>query len=80
MEQFELVSEIKNIETMASGHSIDVLSFLIKRYGGKPAAWRKKKGRAIIRQFNVLYDAELHWFEAHGIGKVNMKIKFKNKL
>ncbi len=80
MEQFELVSRIEKIEPIAQGRGIRVLPHLLKQYGGKPAAWKKKKGRATIRQFGHLYDAELHWFEAHGIGKVNMKIKWKRRL
>lgn len=80
MESFEIVSDITDIETLAKGRGIKVLTFLIKKYGGKPSSWRKKKGRATIRQFGNLYDAELHWFEAHGIGKINMKIKHKRKL
>jgi hypothetical protein len=80
MEVFEVVSKIKDVETMAWGHGIKILPLLLKKYGGKPASWRKKKGRAIIRQFGMLFDAELHWYEAHGIGKVNMKIKHKKSL
>jgi hypothetical protein len=80
MEVFEVVSKIKDVETMAWGHGIKILPLLLKKYGGKPASWRKKKGRAIIRQFGMLFDAELHWYEAHGIGKVNMKIKHKQSL
>jgi hypothetical protein len=80
MEVFEVVSKISDIETMAWGHGIKILPLLLKKYGGKPASWRKKKGRAIIRQFGMLFDAELHWYEAHGIGKVNMKIKHKKSL
>ncbi|NIW79805.1 MAG: hypothetical protein GWN16_10245 [Calditrichae bacterium] len=80
MEPFEIVSGMTEIETLAKGQGIKVLTFLIRKYGGKPATWRKKKGRATIRQFGNLYDAELHWFEAHGIGKVNTKIKHKQKL
>lgn len=74
MKQFDLVSQITDIQTIARGRGIKVLTLLIKRYGGKPVAWRKKKGKAIIKQFRKLYEAELHWFEAQGIGKVNMKI------
>jgi len=77
MQQFEIVSKIVEIETIKRGHGIHILPLLIKKYGGKPSSWRKKKGKATIRQFGILYDAELHWYEAHGIGKVNMKIKYK---
>lgn len=80
MEQLEVVSKISNIETIARGHGIKILPLLLKKYGGKPSAWRKKKGRAIIRQFGLLFQAELHWYEAHGLGKVDMKIKHKTKL
>ncbi len=80
MEGFEIVSKITAIETIKRGHGIKILPLLLKKYGGKPGAWRKKKGRAIIRQFGILFDAELHWHEAHGIGKVNMKIKQKTKI
>ncbi len=80
MKQFELISKITDVQTIAWGHGIKILPWLMKEYGGKPSAWRKKKGKAIIRQFGTLYEAELHWFEAHGIGKVNMKIKYKTKL
>ncbi len=80
MEQFELISKITEVQTIAWGHGIKILPWLMKKYDGKPSAWRKKKGKATIRQFGALYEAELHWFEAHGIGKVNMKIKYKVKL
>lgn len=80
MEPFELVSPITKVETIAWGQGIRVLPMLMERYGGKPSAWRKKKGRATIRQLGALYEAELHWFEAHGIGKVNMKIKFQEQI
>lgn len=79
METFELVSKITDVQTIAQGHGIDVLPLLLKKYGRKPSSWRKKKGRATIKQFGIWYEAELHWFEAHGIGKVNMKIKHKWK-
>lgn len=55
MEQFEVVSKISNIETIARGHSIKILPLLLKKYGGKPSAWRKKKGQAIIRQFGLVF-------------------------
>ena len=80
MEVFEVVSKINDVETIAWGHGIKILPLLLKKYGGKPASWRKKKGSTIIRQFGMLFEAELHWYEAHGIGKVNMKIKHKRSL
>jgi hypothetical protein len=80
MEGFEIVSKITAVETIRRGRRIKILPLLLKKYGGKPAAWRKKKGRALIRQFGLLFEAELHWYEAHGIGKVNMKIKHKKTI
>lgn len=80
MEQFEIVSKISEIETIKRGHGINVLPFLIRKYGDNASSWRKKKGKATIKQFGVLFDAELHWYEAHGVGRVNAKIKHKTKI
>lgn len=73
--KFEIVSEISQIETIAIGRSIRVLSILNKRYG--KGRWRKKKGVATVKLLDGSYRlAEIHWYEAHGIGKRDMKIKF----
>lgn len=71
---FEIVGEIAEVETIASGPGIHILSLLRKRYG--KGRWRKRKGIANVRlpDGNVRL-AELHWFEAHGIGKKKMRIK-----
>ena len=71
---FEIVSEISNIETFSSGSGIRELQRLIKRYGtGK---WRKRKGIAdIILPSGIGVKVELHWNEASGIGKKEFKIK-----
>jgi hypothetical protein len=71
---FEIISEIENIEIIAVGGNIrDVMRFQ-KQYGiGK---WRKLKGTATIRLKNErIRKAELHWYEAHGIGRKKIKIK-----
>ncbi len=71
---FEIVSEITNLETIAVGGNIDDIKRLQKRYG--KGRWRKMKGVArvlIEAQFTDL--AELHWYEANGIGKKEIKIK-----
>lgn len=71
---FEIVGEIKNIETIAVGARIQVLSYLQKVYGR--GRWRKLKGLAQVRLPNDrLQQVELHWYEAHGIGRKDMKIK-----
>jgi hypothetical protein len=71
---FELVSEIRNAETIASGRGIRELKRLQKAYG--QGRWRKRKGRATVRLANgKVFDAEVHWYEASGIGKRELKIK-----
>lgn len=73
--KFEIVSEISKIETIAEGSSIRVLALLRKRYGR--GRWRKKKGIATIKLEDGTYRlAEVHWYEAHGIGRKEEKIKF----
>jgi hypothetical protein len=71
---FEIIGEIRGIETIASGRGIRLHSRLVRQFGrGK---WRKMKGFATIRLANGrVVDAELHWYEAHGIGKRGLKIK-----
>ena len=62
------------METIASGHGIRILARLTRLYGR--GNWRKLKGIADVRlEDGTLAEAELHWFEAHGIGKRKMKIK-----
>ena len=71
---FQIVGSITNVETIAEGSGIRDLTMLRKRYG--VGNWRKKKGIATIRLPDGLTAvAEIHWYEAHGIGKVNLKIK-----
>ena len=73
--EFEIVGEIGSIERIAVKTSIRDLSRLQKMYG--KARWRKLKGIARIRLSNgKLRIAELHWYEAHGIGRREMRIKF----
>lgn len=69
-----IVGEILGIETMAMGTSIRALRRLRKRYGGW--RWRKRKGVATVElQPDVLRRAEVHWYEAHGVGRREMKVK-----
>ena len=71
---FEIIGEIKEIETMAIGGSIRDIMRLQKQFGR--GRWRKLKGFAKVRlQNGHIRQAELHWYEAHGIGKKKMKIK-----
>ena len=71
---FELVGAIQDAETIASGRSIRDLRRLRKRYG--TGRWRKMKGRANVRLIDgTIHRAELHWYEAHGIGRKELKVK-----
>ncbi len=73
--KFEIVGEITNIETIAEGSSIRVLPNLTGKYG--KGRWRKKKGIATVKIDDGSFRlAEIHWYEAHGIGKRDLKIKF----
>jgi hypothetical protein len=71
---FEIISEIEEIETIAVAGRIRDIMLLRKQYGfGK---WRKLKGVAKVRlQGGNIRKAELHWYEAHGIGRKKLKIK-----
>jgi hypothetical protein len=72
--EFELLSEITDIETIAIGSSIRIIERLRKRYGGK--RWRKLKGRARVRLYSgEAYEAEVHFYECHGIGRRVLMIK-----
>jgi hypothetical protein len=71
---FEILGSISDIETIATGAKIREIHRLRKQYG--PGRWRKLKGIAQVRLGNgKIRIVELHWYEAHGIGKVKMKIK-----
>ena len=71
---FEILSKIINIETIAIGKSIRELKRLEKTYG--KGRWRKLKGIAKIKlPDGMVCLAEIHWYEAHGIGKKEFKIK-----
>jgi hypothetical protein len=70
----EIVGDITDIETIASGRGIRRLKHLRKRYGGR--RWRKMKGIATVRVLAGLTRlAEVHWYEAHGVGRRGLKIK-----
>jgi len=71
---FTVVGEITHVETFAVGSGIRELGRLRKRYGR--GRWRKRKGIARIRLTDGSeHLAELHWYEASGIGKRELKIK-----
>jgi hypothetical protein len=72
--KFELVGAIAETQVIASGIGVRIRSYLRKAYG--TGRWRKMKGVATIRLPNgALRVVELHWYEAHGVGKRDLKIK-----
>ncbi len=71
---FEIVGEISAIQTIATGRGIRRLKFLRRRYGGRH--WRKQKGITTVRlPSGSVRRAEVHWYEAHGVGRTGWKIK-----
>lgn len=73
-EEFEILGRIEFIETIAVGNRIREIRQLRETFG--PGRWRKLKGLAIVSLSNGrIRLAELHWYEAHGIGRKKLKIK-----
>ncbi|HCA57541.1 MAG TPA: hypothetical protein DEP46_06085 [Blastocatellia bacterium] len=71
---FEIVSEITQIETIAVGVGVRDRKRLRRLYGA--GRWRKLKGVASVRLLSgKIRTAEIHWYEAHGIGKREFKLK-----
>ena len=72
---FEIVGPIRDIETIAAGRAIRQLRRFRRQHG--KGRWRKRKGVATVRlQDGTVHQAEVHWYEAHGIGPREVKIKF----
>jgi len=73
-EDFHILGEIEAIETIAVGNRIHEIARLRKIYG--KGRWRKCKGLATVEfPDGRIHRVELHWYEAHGIGKKKLKIK-----
>ena len=71
---FEIIGEITQIETIARGMGVRNRVRLQRQYGD--GRWRKLKGVAYVRLVNgSIRLAEIHWYQAHGIGKREFKIK-----
>jgi hypothetical protein len=72
--EFEVLSEIKDVEIIAAGRGVHIRRHLDRAYG--TGYWRKMKGIATVRLADgTTCEAEIHWFEAHGIGRKDFKIK-----
>jgi hypothetical protein len=71
---FEIIGELSSVETIAVNLSIRENADLKARHGGR--RWRKLKGIATVRLANgSVRQAEIHWYEAHGVGKRKIKLK-----
>lgn len=74
MPHFEIIGGITNRETIDRGGGIRELAKLREEYGG--GNWRKCKGEAKVEFADgTICDVEIHWYEAHGIGRRREKIK-----
>ena len=72
--RFKILSEIRNIETIASGRGVYIRRYLERTYGR--GRWRKMKGIATVELADgTICEAEIHWYEAQGIGRKDFKIK-----
>jgi hypothetical protein len=73
-EDFEVIGKIDLIETIAIGNRLRAMERLRKTYGR--GRWRKLKGVAVVSfSDGTIHRVELHWYEAHGIGRRELKIK-----
>jgi hypothetical protein len=71
---FEILGELWAVETFATGSGIREVDRLRRIYG--PGRWRKRKGIARVRlPDGSVHEAEIHWYEASGIGRKEFKIK-----
>ena len=74
MDEFEVVGAFRDVQTIAIGSSIRELAPLRRTYGR--GRWRKRKAFATVRLTDgFVCEAELHWYEAAGIGRRELKIK-----
>jgi hypothetical protein len=74
---FELLSPLKDVKIIAKGPEIRDIRRLQKVYGR--GRWRKLKDNALVKfkDTEIVRVEEIHWYEAHGIGKREFKIKFR---
>ncbi|HXW99922.1 MAG TPA: hypothetical protein VEJ00_01820 [Candidatus Acidoferrales bacterium] len=71
---FRIVGHISDVETIASGKGIREARRLRRAYGGR--RWKKLKGTAVIELADgTMCHAEVHWYEAHGVGAREFKLK-----
>lgn len=71
---FQVIGKVTDVEVIAVGRGVRDLRRLRRAYG--KARWRKMKGRARVKlRDGTIRQAEVHWYEAHGIGKKECKLK-----
>lgn len=71
---FEIIGEIEDVKVIAKGPSVRERARLTAQFGR--GRWRKLKGRATVRLGSgATCRAEVHWYEAHGVGRKKFKIK-----
>ena len=71
---FEIVGQITNVEPIAVGRGVHDRTRLNKLHGN--GRWRKLKGLATVRlPDDTIHKAEVHWYEAHGVGRRELKLK-----
>ena len=72
--EFEIIGPIRSVQTIARNKRIRDIKRLRKQFG--PGRWRKMKGIADIRIGDgTIRLAEVHWYEAHGVGRRKLKLK-----
>ena len=73
-DDFEILGPIRDVEVIAAGRGVRIRRRLRREHGG--LRWRKMKGVALVHEYDGdVYEAEIHWFEAHGVGRCDWKIK-----
>ncbi|MCE7983888.1 MAG: hypothetical protein DYG89_22165 [Caldilinea sp. CFX5] len=73
---FEIISKITQIEPIARGVGVRDRQRLNRMYAdGRRMRWRKLKGLAVVRwESGYTHRAEVHWYEGHGLGRVEEKV------
>ncbi len=72
---FEIAGSIRETQIIARGRGVRARKWLNQRYGKH--RWRKMKGIASVKlKDGKMHTAEVHWYEAHGLGRREFKIKF----
>jgi hypothetical protein len=57
---------------IAKGRAIREVERLVRLYGGKVSLWLKKSSPPLEMEGRIY---EFHWYEQHGIGRFEVKIK-----